>query len=414
MKKTLATILSTVCLILVLQGLFFSLPKVGAQSNVISNINVSTTWYKANSPYILTTPLVVDPKATLTIEAGVQVNLNGNYLQADGALIVQGTANETIHLSGGSIILNSNSKIKNVILSNDLQVIINSGSPEISDSQVDSRIVVKGGSPKISNTIISDGIHADAIGGPITIENNRIKSKSGYSVIYIQGIHANILGNTIEGNNNCNTGIEVYLLISSASITNNTILHSAVGIHILTGPTNRNDIIENAVFNNTVGICARGSTVVQNNTIAYNEIGLQTEKANIVSGNNFLSNSRYSLEAVGIHDIAVTNNWWGTVDNATIDQMIYDRNDEGVRGQVSYLPVLNKSNPKTPAIPAENMTPPVSTQPTIPNETRQSWDWAKTTLSIIGVVVLFVVTFALLFFRRNRKAATFTATPMAS
>lgn len=359
MKKTvLATILTLlaplVSVMFLLQANSLS-PYVGAQTQTNGIINSNTIWDKTNSPYTLTAPTTISSGATLTIEAGVQVNLNGNYLQADGTLVAQGSSTEKVYLSGGSLLLNSNFIIENAVVSSTLLITVNSSSPSISHSQIDSRIIVKGGSPVISNNILSEGIHADAVGGPVTIKNNNITSGSGFRVIYVQGIHAYISGNTIVGNNNM--GIQIYHVLSSVSISNNKISNCSYGIHLFTGP-NKDDIKKNAVFNNTVGIYNRGGMTLKENTIGYNEIGLQSTHLTTIENNNFLNNSRYSLENIHIVDFNAFNNWWGTTNASLIGSMIFDKNDESVRGQVHFQPFLTEPNSKAPAIPTESLTTP--------------------------------------------------------
>ena len=237
MKKTVLTtillLLTPLVLVMFLLQTNSLSPYVGAQTQTSGIINSDTVWDKTSSPYVLTGPVTISSGATLTIEAGVQVNLNGNYLQADGPLEAQGSSTEKVYLSGGSLLLNSNSRIKNAVVSSTLLITVNSGSPTISNSQIDSRLVVKGGSPTISNNILYDGVHADAVGGPVTIRNNYLTSRSGDRVIYIQGIHASIWGNTIVGNNN--KGIQVYHVISSVSIISNKISNCTYGIHHYAG-----------------------------------------------------------------------------------------------------------------------------------------------------------------------------------
>jgi hypothetical protein len=357
MKKTgVATILALlaplVLVMFLLQANSLSL-YVGAQTQTNGIINSDIVWDKTNSPYVLTGPVTINSGAKLTIEAGVQVDLNGNYLQADGPLEAQGSSTEKVYLSGGSLVINSNSRIRNAVVSSTLMITINSGSPSIYYSQIDSRLTVKGGKPVISNNILSDGVHADAVGGPVTIKNNNITSRSGDRAIYVQGIHASISGNTIVGNNNM--GIQIYLYVSSVSISNNIISNCSYGIHHFAG-SNNDYITNNAVFNNTVGIYNRGRMTLKENTIAYNEIGLKSTHLATIENNNFLNNSRYNLENIHIVDFNATNNWWGTTDASLISSTIFDKTDDSVRGQVLFQPFLTEPNSKAPSIPTESLT----------------------------------------------------------
>ena len=404
MKKTalatvLAPLVSLVLVMFLLQVNSVS-PYVGAQTQTSGIINSNTTWDKTNSPYMLTAPITIRPGATLTIEAGVQVNLNGSYLQADGTLVVQGSPTEKVHLSGGSLILNSNSTIENAVVTDTLMITVNSSSPSITYSRIDSRLIVKGGSPVISNNILSEGVHADAVGGPVTIKNNQITSRSGDRVIYVQGIHADILGNTIVGNNNM--GIQVYHVLSSASISNNKIANCSYGIHLFTGPS-KNDVIQNAVFNNTVGIYSQGGNTLMYNTIAYNEIGLGSTSLSTIENNNFLNNSLYSLENINIVDFNAFNNWWGTTNTSLINSMIFDKNDESIRGQVHFQPFLTEPNPKAPPIPTESITIPIPTSTPTPTTQPEPFPTIPVLIIIAVGVILAVSTGLFAFIKRRRR-----------
>lgn len=79
------------------------------QTLIQGGIYQNTTWTKANSPYIITSPVVVFPNTTLIIEPGVRVLVreqgNGtsagtNYLEVRGRLQMIGTAAEKIDFKG--------------------------------------------------------------------------------------------------------------------------------------------------------------------------------------------------------------------------------------------------------------------------------------------------------------------------
>jgi parallel beta-helix repeat protein len=401
MKKTvLATIVTLlaplVSVMFLLQTNSVSL-YVEGQTQTNGIINSNTMWNKTNSPYTLTAPVTISSGATLTIEAGVEVNLNGNCLQADGILVAKGSSTEKVYLSGGSLLLNSNSIINNAVVSSTLLITVNSSSPTISYSQIDSRIIVKGGSPVISNNILSEGIHADAVGGPVTIRNNNITSRSGDRVIYVQGIRAYISGNIIVGNNNM--GIQVYHILSWVSISNNKISNCSYGIYLFTGPE-KNHVIENAVFNNTVGIYAYCGLTLKANTIGYNEEGLQSTHLATIEDNNFLNNSRYSLANIHIVGFNAFNNWWGTTNASLIDSMIVDKNDEPARGQVYFQPFLTEPNSGAPAIPIKSLTTPNQTSTSTPSTQSEPF---PTVLVIFSVALVVVGVGLLVYFKKCKR-----------
>lgn len=158
-----------------------------AQSSTPVNgiISSDATWTKANSPYSLTGPVGVASGVTLTIEAGVTVDLASYYIQVNGTLIAQGTGTDPINFNNGAsiehaaITLNSGSDsiIENAVFSTGATISINSASPKIINNSVYS-ISVWGGSPIITNNTIT---YAQGSG------------------IYVHGGSPSILNNTVDG-----------------------------------------------------------------------------------------------------------------------------------------------------------------------------------------------------------------------
>ena len=74
-------------------------PVCAESSGVIIVINSDTTWASADSPYNLTGPLLVEEGATLTIEPGTAVNLNGYDVQVRGTFVAVGTSIAPINIT---------------------------------------------------------------------------------------------------------------------------------------------------------------------------------------------------------------------------------------------------------------------------------------------------------------------------
>ena len=68
---------------------------------IIVVISSDTTWTKAYSPHTLTGPVFVSNGATLTIEAGATVDLNGYYITVNGTFVAVGASSEQIQIING-------------------------------------------------------------------------------------------------------------------------------------------------------------------------------------------------------------------------------------------------------------------------------------------------------------------------
>jgi hypothetical protein len=158
---------------------------VQAATEVIGIISSNITFTKANSPYVFTGPVVVNTNAMLTIEEGVSIDLNGNYLEVSGTLIAKASNGSWIYFNSGSINFGSTSTeeciIENAILKW-IYVSISS-SVKINSTYIQGRqaynvIDISEGSPTILNNTLTGSVDSFAIvninGGSPTISNNNI------------------------------------------------------------------------------------------------------------------------------------------------------------------------------------------------------------------------------------------------
>lgn len=81
-----------------------------AQTDVGGTISVDTTWTKANSPYVLSSSLLVRGGATLTIEPGVEVRFGGNLSMTIGASFGGPASIKSLGTSEEPVIFTSNSE----------------------------------------------------------------------------------------------------------------------------------------------------------------------------------------------------------------------------------------------------------------------------------------------------------------
>ncbi|MCW4015189.1 MAG: right-handed parallel beta-helix repeat-containing protein [Candidatus Bathyarchaeota archaeon] len=305
--------------------------QVSAQSGLIVVIGSDTTWTKAGSPYNLTGPVLVNQGVTLTIEAGVTVDLNGYDVLVNGTLCAVGGSANKIHIldssdigyrqikftkfssdwdeqTGSGCILentviesaklyvNCSLKLSNneifvpvtvggcspIIVDNIVNSInVNDASPTISNNDITYQVSFGGSdcSPVISDNFIKHGISggADVAGGSPVITNNIVDAD-----VSVGGVSAIILGNTINGTLKFR-GHGGSPLISNNTITPpSQIIDSGVWIVpnytewypgiILEGSNEKVTICNNALSGCSSGIelRAQGSVIIEGNLMCLN------------------------------------------------------------------------------------------------------------------------------------------------
>ncbi len=76
----------------------------GRSTNVSGIISTNTTWTVANSPYIITGNVLVNPNINLTIHPGVNIKFDSKkYLRIDGTIYAVGTASQMIIFTSNQV-----------------------------------------------------------------------------------------------------------------------------------------------------------------------------------------------------------------------------------------------------------------------------------------------------------------------
>jgi Predicted solute binding protein len=378
----------------------FTIPTQAAGTSVGRILTSDASWTKNGSPYNLTDNLVVSEGVTLTIEAGVTVNLNSHYMDINGTLQAMGIPTDKIIFNCGSPITYNNfgqiyftktstpwdeSTGKGCIIQND---IINApkGGELITTVRVES-------SPKFCNNTIHGVTGDDSMQGPYglvidsgsPIVTGNVFEGNGHG-LSTGGTQLNITGNTFIGNAVALT----IILVPSTSITiaNNSFCDSketglAVEYDYYSNEPNGSpngylNVTNNLFLNNgaksySAGIdlsSKSGSIYITNNTIAnHRNIGVL---ANLLSPvvfrqNNIVNNTlNFKYAGTGVFDAAY--NWWGTANPAAINQSIYDNKNEFVLGNVTYEPYLKEPNPQAPAVTVPTPIPTPTPMPTVSPE----------------------------------------------
>jgi hypothetical protein len=315
-------------------------------TQVTGILSTNTTWTKANSPYTLTGAIGVPVGVTLTIEAGVTVNLVNYYIQVNGTLVARGNADYPIQLNNGQIKFTPSCNSWNE--QTGLGCIIENTNLNSTYVAIDSSSL-KINANNFTNNGQSSGDCLVISGGSSLISNNTfiIRNQGSGYCIAIRESNASILSNKIVGGY---SGVKIsgpYLLPDyrtiSPIIENNLIIGSVMGIRI--------------EYNNA-------KPIIRNNTITENSIGIFFTMANAVEPvivfNNIFNNSYdHSTKNVDLSgdgsglrsNINATYNWWGTTNREEINQTIIDYKNDFNLGVVEFDPFLVQANIQAPVVP---------------------------------------------------------------
>ncbi len=379
------------CVVYFLACLFLiilSSTQILADTYVGGIINTDTTWTKANSPYIVTSNLMIIKNVTLIIEPGVIIKFNNaTGLKNNGRLIAIGTKEDLIiftsnretpnyddwrgiqfdsdaigstldeegNYSDGSILYFCRVEYAESIQNIHANISIN-----ISNCFIEGGGIYSTGEKSIISNNIING-HAGASGNESIISNNIING-----CIASQGNDISISENQIT---KCE-GSGIHISGKNVQIRNNIISHSGAGI----GVEARNVyILNNVIANNGAwGInCTWSWAGAKDITIQYNLIrdngysGIDNASDDVVISNNVISgNADNGIRQLGWNltftqnnicnnhnfdfynhsekNIYASENYWGTNDTFLIGNKIYDFYDDFERGIVSYQPIASE------------------------------------------------------------------------
>jgi hypothetical protein len=348
-NEHLAVKINVILITIIISGLVSACmaPSGVAQSPTLVGgiIDSDTTWTRTNSPYTLTGAVGVTSGATLTIEAGVTINLGDSYIQVNGTLKAKGSNTEPIYFIGG--------KDPAIVFIKPISELYeqNIGDSYIENAVFDSSsIEIINSSPKISNNTLR---------GRISLFNSSSPILNNY---FLKGI---------------NEGLVAY--DSNATIAGNLFTGLYQAIYVGSSQSYSTPLIQrNHISENQYGILLPTSTkfspTIRNNTIVNNQLGIGIYGNGIpqaaINYNNIYGNEQYNIRLTDIQtNIDATQNWWGTTDTQAISQLIFDSKKDFNLGNVTFSPFLNE--PNTHATPDPDMLTqiPEPKQTTEPSET---------------------------------------------
>lgn len=349
---------------LIYSGDVFDLASVTANQNITSTHTV--TWSEVPAYEGSPTIFDMDKRAARVV---VSPNNQSNMSISSG---VVGAV--SLDVLGGSTATREAISFKNVVVSNVQSSLIGAVAYDGTISNVSATDVSSGGT--LSGTasenlrLLNNGAYVIANdfvvprGLSLTIEAGAdIRLESGASIqvngsINVAGTQANPVRFSGAGSNPTKgswTGIVINDVDSQSAISHAIIQHAEKGIAVNVG----NPSISNVgVSNNVYGIYIYGHSapVISGSNITQNDYGVYLEGDEnddymnprpLIKRNNIFSNASYNYYAAafyngwGVH-LSAIENWWGTTDVTTIQNLIYDNNDEQLASPyVEILPFLD-------------------------------------------------------------------------
>lgn len=312
---------------------------INGQTILSGIIGVDSTLSLANSPYLVTGNLLVSPNVTLTVEPGVVVKFNPNtQILLRGALIANGTLQDTILFTSDISNQQSWSGIK----------IDNYGGAKIVCSYFRGRFAhyLFDHSRTIGSDTAVKATHCLLDSNAIVL--NMFVSQNTTTKQYFDSCLITNNGTICTYASNCNfknstfsngySGIRNFSPFALWSTIENCSFDNFN--HIATGESVT--LLNCVLSNNDIAVALSQNTVLHNNNIYNNAIGISCY-TNTLNSSGYVTQNRICNNIINLKlnysaDFIVSNNCWCLNDSAQIAATIYDFFDAPGLGFVSFVP----------------------------------------------------------------------------
>ncbi len=361
--------------------LFISLTQLAySQTQVSGGIFANTVWTAANSPYLLTGPIVVFPGNTLTIEPGVTVKVQFkgyntglmSYIELRGNMVANGTSTMPIKFEAelnttdytwrgieikskqGGQFFGSNFEFNNSFngISSD-KIYFDTLSFNNCIFKHNNYAINLAGNIKLNNcTFLNNGAAMAAMisFGGVTATNCNFQNN---------GVCFTTLANPLMVSNSQFVGGRAAIMQCRGLVENCSFSGLEVAIENCYGLEVKNCILQqngtavlganqttlegNIMIANNLGLDITGPCVIVNNDFNANQVGVKVsgmfEPGQTIQNfteNRLCFNSVYNLENGSDLNLGLEKNCFCLQDSAAIEALIYDGYDDFTRGLINF------------------------------------------------------------------------------
>lgn len=343
--------------------LLFTFFNAYSQTNVGGVISSNETWTKANSPYVVTNPVLVNEGITLIIEAGVYVQIQeDNYIRVDGELIAEGTAEDSIifnptskgiHFEGTAVdydsITNTGCRIK---FAKFLNYSSGSDNPYYHSGVLSNSWEFVGPNSNGQISLLISNCYFETF-------NMTLRGQGGKDIPEKTYFEENILKNGVFrvigddfGDKGSNTAVRKckYINVSVADFLNNDFeynLFDNCEISFIHSGSDRYSIHHNYIntqidigyrweFHDNTLVCTEGDNITADHIFLF-------------QNNNIVGSTDYKYRYTGTTSYNIINNYWGTSSLQEVRDAIYDFDEDFNLGVVNVDPILTSPVEDAPA-----------------------------------------------------------------
>ncbi|KPL07001.1 hypothetical protein AMJ86_06285 [bacterium SM23_57] len=163
------------------------------------------------------------------------------------------------------------------------------------------------------------------------------------AVFYKFGSHGWVRNTEITGFQH---GIRLHGCGCPIIIEENTIVGCEIGV--ICDTQDSVAILDNEFRGNEIGVLViQGEPAVLNNTFEkhYEAIRVEGVATPTAHFNNFITNDKGAWTQLSPNDVDASQNWWGTTDEDSVANLIFDQLDDSTLGLVQFDPILTSPSP---------------------------------------------------------------------